>query len=50
MVPEMNVYHHVDEIDELFDNYDLTVPFDYTAKWHNNAQWIVDVIKSECES
>ena len=49
MVPDMNVYHHIKEIDDLFDNFDLTVPFDYTAKWHNNAQWIVDVIKSEAE-
>lgn len=50
MVPELNVYNDVSEIDNLFDNYDLTVPFDYTARWHDNAQWIIDVIKTECKS
>jgi len=47
MVPECNVYSEIDQVDYLFDNCDLTVPFDYTAKWHDNAQYIIDLIKSE---
>jgi glycosyltransferase involved in cell wall biosynthesis len=40
MVPESNVYQSIDEVDYMFDNCDLTVPFEYTAKWDNNAQSI----------
>jgi hypothetical protein len=29
---------------------DLTVPFEYTAKWHNNAKTMIDIIKSEWKS
>lgn len=50
MVPAQNVYDNIDNVDRLFDAYDLTVPFEWTAKWDNNAQTMVDIIKSECKS
>jgi hypothetical protein len=50
MVPAANVYEHIEDVDRLFSNYDLTVPFDYTAKWNNNAQVMIDIINSECKS
>ena len=49
MVPECNVYQSIDEVDYMFDSCDLTVPFDYTAKWDNNAQRMIDIIKSDEE-
>jgi glycosyltransferase involved in cell wall biosynthesis len=50
MVPERNVYHSVSEIESKFNNEDLTVTFEWTAKWHNNAQAMIDIIKSEWKS
>jgi hypothetical protein len=50
MVPAANVYEHIEDVDRLFNNYDLTVSFDYTSKWDNNAQSMVDLINSECKS
>jgi glycosyltransferase involved in cell wall biosynthesis len=47
MVPSVNVYDKVEDIDFLFDSVDLTVPFEWTAKWDNNAQTMIDIIKSE---
>lgn len=47
MVPAVNVYQNVQNIDRLFDSYDLTVPIAYTEKWHNNAQLMIDIIKDE---
>lgn len=49
MVPECNVYDEIDQVDYMFDNFDLTVPFEYTAIWHDNAQHMIDIIKSEAE-
>ena len=50
MVPANNVYNDINNVDRLFDNYDLTVPFKWTAKWDNNAQAMIDIIKSEWKS
>ena len=50
MVPERNVYHSVSEIESKFNNEDLTIPFEWTAKWSNNAQEIINIIKSEWKS
>ena len=50
MVPSVNVYDKVEDINFLFDNVDLTVPFECTAKWHNNAKTMIDIIKSEWKS
>jgi len=50
MVTERNVYHSVSEIESKFNNEDLTIPFEWTAKWDNNAQAIIDIIKSEWKS
>lgn len=50
MVPAENVYEDINNVDRLFDNYDLTVPFEWTAKWHDNAQAMIDIIKSEWKS
>lgn len=47
MVPAQNVYHSVSDIDYLFDSKDLTVPFEWTSKWHNNAQEMINIINSE---
>jgi len=47
MVPSVNVYEKVEDINFLFDSVDLTVPFEWTAKWDNNAQTMIDIIKSE---
>jgi len=47
MVPAQNVYRSVDEIDHLFNTKDLRVPFEYTTKWHDNAQRMIDIINSE---
>lgn len=47
MVPPVNIYENVKNIDRLFDSYDLTIPYSYTEKWHNNAQTMIDIIKSE---
>ena len=47
MVPEKNVYTDIKEIDKKFDTEDLSVPFEYTAKWHGNAQVMIDIINSE---
>ena len=50
MVPAINVYNNIGEVNYAFDNLDLTVPFEYTAKWHNNAKTMIDIIKSEWKS
>ena len=50
MVPSVNVYEKVEDINFLFDSVDLTVPFEWTAKWDNNAQTMIDIIKSEWKS
>jgi glycosyltransferase involved in cell wall biosynthesis len=47
MVPAINVYNEIDSVDYDFDNIDLTVPFEYTAKWNNNAQTMIDIIKED---
>lgn len=50
MVPSRNVYHSVSEIETKFNSEDLTVPYGWTSKWHNNAQAMIDLIKSEWKS
>ena len=45
MVPQQNVYYSVLEIDSKFDSKDLTVPYGWTSKWHNNADTIINIIK-----
>jgi hypothetical protein len=50
MVPSVNVYDKVEDIDFLFNSCDLTVPFEWTAKWNNNAQTMIDIIKAEWKS
>lgn len=45
MVPARNVYHSVSEIDSKFDNEDLTVSFEWTSRWDNNAQAMINIIK-----
>jgi glycosyltransferase involved in cell wall biosynthesis len=50
MVPERNVYHSVSEIESKFNNEDLTISFEWTVKWDNNAQAMIDIIKSEWKS
>ena len=50
MVPAENVYENIDNVDKLFDSYDLTVPFEWTAKWHDNALAMINIIKSEWKS
>ena len=47
MVPSINVYNSIDEVDYFFDNCDLTVPEICCHQWHNNAQHMIDIIKSE---
>ena len=47
MVPSRNVYHSVSEIETKFNSEDLTVPYGWTSKWDNNAQTMIDIIKSE---
>jgi len=47
MVPAKNVYRSIDEVDHLFDTKDLTVPIQYTRRWDNNAQAMIDIIKSD---
>ncbi len=46
MVPPKNVYESVYEIDTKFNEGDLVVPITWTRKWHDNAQWMIDIIKS----
>jgi glycosyltransferase involved in cell wall biosynthesis len=50
MVPSRNVYHSVSEIESKFNSEDLTVPYGWTSKWDNNAQDMIDIIKSEWKS
>lgn len=50
MVPSRNVYHSVSEIDSKFNSEDLSVPYRWTSRWDNNAQNMIDIIKSECVS
>lgn len=47
MVPSRNVYHSVSEIDSKFNSEDLTVPYRWTSRWDNNAQNMIEIIKSE---
>ena len=50
MVPDKCVYELWEEIETKFNNEDLVVPFEYTEKWNNNAQTMIDIINSECKS
>jgi len=50
MVPAKCVYELWEEIETKFNNEDLIVPFEYTEKWNNNAQTMIDIINSECKS
>jgi len=49
MVPAKCVYKSIDEIDAKFDSENLTVPFTYTVRWHDNAKTMIDIIKREQE-
>ena len=46
MVPPKNVYSTVYEIDSKFNEGGLVVPITWTRKWHDNAQTMIDIIKS----
>jgi glycosyltransferase involved in cell wall biosynthesis len=46
MIPPKNVYESVYEIDTKFNEGGLVVPITWTRKWHDNAQWMIDIIKS----
>ena len=50
MVPLKCIYHNVNEIDTKFNTEDLTVPFEWTSRWHNNAQLMIDIIKGKIDS
>ena len=47
MVPKKCVYTDVSDIDTLFDTQDLTVDVAYTERWHDNAQWMINIIKGD---
>jgi glycosyltransferase involved in cell wall biosynthesis len=46
MVLPKNVYSTVYEIDSKFNEGGLVVPITWTRKWHDNAQTMIDIIKS----
>lgn len=50
MVPERNVYLKLSEIDDLYDNYDLRVPFKWTERWHDNIKLVMQICKGELNS
>ena len=50
MVPARNVYDDINQVDYMFDSFDLAVPFEWTSRWNNNAQTMIDIIKSEWKS
>jgi glycosyltransferase involved in cell wall biosynthesis len=50
MVPEKCIYYSVNEIDKKFDMEDLTIPIEWTKRWHGNAQLMVDICKENLES
>ena len=50
MVPEKCIYYSVNEIDKKFDTEDLTVPFEWTKRWHGNAQLMIDICKENLDS
>ena len=45
MVPSINVYDNVEEIDAKFDNENLVVPMIWTERIDNNAQTMINIIK-----
>jgi len=45
MVPKRNVYTDITKVDYFFDKYNLTVPIQWTERFHNNAQTIINIIK-----
>jgi len=49
MVPEKCVYNSIYLVDEKFNNEDLTVPFEYTSRWHDNAQLMVNICRGEID-
>jgi len=50
MVPNKCIYTSVSEIDSKFDNEDLTVPFEWTSRWHDNAHLMIKICKEELDS
>jgi len=50
MVPDKCVYDSVNDINKKFDTEDLTVPFEWTSRWHDNADLMVKICKEELES
>ena len=47
MVPDKCVYNSIEEVDNKFDTENLSVPFSWTEKWHNNAKTMIDIIKED---
>ena len=47
MVPARNVYENVSEIESKYNRELLIVPLEYTTKWHDNAQTMIDIIQEE---
>jgi hypothetical protein len=45
MVPHINVYNDIKEVDKKFDTLDLIVPMIWTERIHNNAKTMIDFIK-----
>lgn len=45
MVPAINVYSEIEDIDEKFDTEDLIVPMIWTERVDNNAKTMIDIIK-----
>jgi glycosyltransferase involved in cell wall biosynthesis len=50
MVTAKNVYTSIEDIDKKFDNEDLTVPFNWTARWHSNIDLMLKICKEEIDS
>jgi glycosyltransferase involved in cell wall biosynthesis len=50
MVPDICIYNDISEIDEKFDNQDLTVPYDWTWRWNGNAKLMLDICRGELNS
>lgn len=50
MVPAVNIYTDINEIDAKFDNEDLTIPFEWTWRWHDNAKLMLDICRGEFNS
>ena len=47
MVPSKCVYYSLSDVDKMFSEQDLTVPMNYTQRWHGNAQTMINIINSE---